>query len=143
MSKCCHECGCNVENPFYVMSAVLRDPISNRVAFSNAEVSLCYSDVDKIMPDLHETPEEMANILGYSIDGVTGARGGLLGTVRVSSGVYDRHEQYRFLDRKVGLKKLPKSATDLFANPRWVEKNNEEWRPAKWAQEAVRKSKLD
>jgi len=48
MSRVCNECGHNVENPFYTTSAVLRDIKNNRLAFSDLEVSLCYSDFEKI-----------------------------------------------------------------------------------------------
>ena len=53
MSRVCHECGYNVENPFYSASAVLRDTANNRLAFSDLEVNLCYSDFERVRTDLH------------------------------------------------------------------------------------------
>jgi hypothetical protein len=121
MSRVCHECGYNVENPFYSASAVLRDTANKRLAFSDLEVSLCDSDVRKVKSDFHAKAEEMQADLGIAIDGVTGFSGGLTGSIQISSGVYERHEQYQFLDGNVATQKLPKSAKDLFVNPKWLE----------------------
>ncbi|MBU1204574.1 MAG: hypothetical protein KKE93_01575 [Nanoarchaeota archaeon] len=134
MSKVCHECGRNVENPFYSASAVLRDTANKRLAFSNLELSLCNSDFEEVRTYLHPKAEEMEADLGIAVDNVTGACGGLTGSVQISSGVYDRHGQYQFLDRSVATQKLPKSTRDLFANPRWFEPTgNGEWKKAQWA----------
>jgi len=140
MSRVCHECGCNVENPFYSASAVLRDSAKNRLAFSDLEVSLCYSDFGKVRADLHQNPEGMEADLGIAIDGVTGSCGGLTGSVLISSGVYDRHRQYQFLDRSVATQKLSKSARDLFANPEWLEPTGDgNWKEAPWAVELYKR----
>ena len=101
MSRVCHECGTNVENPFYIVMAVLRDRESERLAFSNKEHSLCGRDFAAIEGDVLERAVDMPEALGYAFDMVTGGRGGFTGNVQMSSGVFDRHGQYQFLDRQV------------------------------------------
>src|SRR3989344_970679 len=134
MSRVCHECGSCVENPFYSMSAVLIDRKNNRIAFSNLEVSLCHLEFDKISKGLHKTFDYIKNDLGCAVDGVTGACGGLSGSVQISSAVYARHENYRFFNREEGIQKLPKSLKDLFKNPKWCELiKNGDWKEVEWA----------
>ena len=127
MSRVCHECGCNVDNPFYAISAVLRN--NGKLFFSNLEVSLCETDFMKIFDCLHQSAKDLSTDLGFAIDGVTGACGGISGSVQISSGVYDSHGQHEFLNKEDGLQKLPVSAKDLLKNPCWMEKDeNGDWK---------------
>ena len=140
MTQVCHECGCNVESPFYVMSAVLKDEVNKRIAYSDMEVSLCHLDFEKVRSFLHQTPEELREVLGYSLDGAIGVYGGLTNTVQVSSGVHARYGEFKFLDKNIASQELPKSAKDLFANPHWTELTEDgKWKEAKWAKELYEK----
>lgn len=144
MSRVCHECWMDVENPFYSISAVLRDSKNDRLAFSQLEVSLCKNNFEAIRCDILQNAKDMESDLGIAIDGVTGECGGSRGTVQLSSQVYERHLQYEFLDKDVAIDKLPSSARDLFKKPKWLELTEEgEWKEASWADELYKRLNLN
>ncbi len=126
MSRVCHETGNNVENPYYSLSAVLRDSKNGKIAFSNMEASLCDTAFQRISDDLYETPNQMKQDFGYAIETQTGYIGGSGRTVQISAPVAV-HGDYRFLDEVVVAEKLAKSATDLRRNPDWIEQVNGRW----------------
>jgi hypothetical protein len=71
MSRVCHECGYNVQNPFHAVSGVVRN--GSRTAYTNMEVSLCDTEYGVIKPFLlNEAPEGTC----FGVDGVTGSLGG-------------------------------------------------------------------
>ncbi len=113
----CYECGQSMGNRHYGVSAVIRDE-ADRIAFSSMGVDMCQADFDRVSVDLYENPADMKSPLGFAIE--IGSAGGVT---------------YKFLDRKIGMEKLPKSAGNLFANPIWVEMSGKRWEPAEWAQE--------
>lgn len=141
MTRVCHECGENIYNPFYMVSAVLFDRDNQRIAFSDLEVSICSSEFAKLSGELKASPEELDQGLGLAIDGVTGMLGGVTGAVQLCTG-YERHLQYKYLSKEAGLRLLPETAKSLFANQLWAERlENMEWQEAKWAQELYEKLK--
>lgn len=135
MSRVCHECGKNVENPFYEVSAVVRGS-REKLAFSSLSVSLCYKHYQVVERHLVSSVREISSDIGFVIDGVTGEFGELTRSVQISSKVYDRHGQYSFLNKEEGLRLLPKSAQDLIRGySAWVRKTkNGDWKRVDWAQ---------
>lgn len=134
MSTVCHECGTNVENPFYSVSAVVRDGKKDRIAFSNLEVSLCNSDFRSLDGALHINPQGLTSDVGFAIDSVTGVVGGTGKTVQISAGVYDRHGQHQYVNREVVARLLPKVSKSLLGKPAgWYQKTGEDWKAASWA----------
>jgi len=63
MSRVCHETGRNVENPYHVMSAVIRDPESGKVAYSNLEVSLCDATFKKVESEVNFPGQIKINVI--------------------------------------------------------------------------------
>ena len=126
MSRCCHECGGNLENPFYEISAYVKTE-DGKAAQSDMSCSLCSSDFRKI-----KLTPEMPEGIGFVIDGVTGSRGGFTGNVQLS-GAYERHGQYMFLSLEDAKIHLPKSAKDLLKDPNWVAQDEMgTWKKADW-----------
>jgi len=134
----CHETGNGVENPYHNMSAILKDPISRNIAYSNLEVSLGDEAFRKIRGDLQESPEKIKGLFGYAVETQTGSEGGFSGSIQCS-GSSEGHRDYRFLDKAVASAKLPKSARDLKKNPEWMEQTKEGWKNAEWAAELYAK----
>jgi len=141
MSRVCHETGQNIYNPFYVMSAVLRDKENNRLAFSNLEVSLCDETANRLpLTDLPDSPEQMEEDVFYQIEQAGGTEGGLTGAVQLCWG-YGKNGNPRYVSRKLATSKLPRSARDLLANPEWVELVDGDYKLAEWANELYAKLK--
>ena len=136
MSRVCHETGRNVENPFYSISAILIDRETGNVAYSDLEVSLSYPAVSRIPPVLlKEKALDLEGNLGFALETVAGEEGGMFGTVQLSSGVYDRAGNYQYLNSDDAKKILPKSFTSLLRKPTWVEKTEEGFQEATWAEQ--------
>ena len=131
MSRVCNETGMNVENPYHSMSAVLRDPESGRVAYTNLEVSLCDVAFQRISGNLQETPDQIEG-LGYAVETQTGFVSRFSGTVQLTA-PHAVHGDYRYLDGAIASKDLPKSAGDLKRNPDWMEQADSSWQKAEWA----------
>ena len=128
MSRVCHECGYNVENPFYDVSGHFRQ--NSLIAMSDMSCSLCQKEITRIECVLtKEAPEGIS----FIIDGVTGEVGGLTGTVQITSNVYKKHNVIRYLSLEDARKFLLRSVKTLLREPRWIERIEKDWREAKWA----------
>ncbi len=84
MSRICGECDRNIDNSFYAMSAVIRDVQHTRLAFSDMEISLCFTELCRVSTNFLKSPKDLSSFLGYAIDVVTGTVGGFSGTVQIS-----------------------------------------------------------
>ncbi len=140
MSKCCTECGYHIENPYHSISAVLRDPATGRLAFSNRGEALCNTDTRKVLQFALANASKLDSILGFAIEGTTGACGGFTGSVQISSGVSDGHGDFRFYNPEVIQRELPRAAAIPYAKSGWMQKDDEgEWTSAEWAEEIYRR----
>ena len=134
MSRVCHECGKNIDNTFYDVSATFKT--SDKLAFTDMSCSLCEAHYQKIKNFLLPIAPEG---LSYAIDSVTGSYGGLhiycqtqvQGTVQLL-GAYETHGQYEYLSQQNAQLLLPKIVVFLQKKPNWVEKIEGSWKKADW-----------
>jgi len=135
MSRVCHECGRNVENPFYDVSANLYEVDegevrTHRLAQSDMSCSLCASEYRRIEEHLTLVVPEG---ISFVVDGAEGGVGGFSGTVQLS-GYYETDGKPRYLSKEDAKKFLPKAFMSLTRNPYWVEKDKDgKWHGAEWA----------
>ncbi len=136
MSRVCHETGDYIQNPFYVMNAVLRGE-KGRLAVSNLEVSLCAETARRLpLNDLPNSPQQMEENIFYAIEQARGTE--LMGAVQLCWG-YSKNGNTQYVSRELTNSKLPKSARDLLTNPGWVELVDGKYKAAKWAETLHRK----
>lgn len=110
--RLCCECYGVVRNPFYVANLVVRGP-RRRVGFSVKAINLCKNETSEIEKDFLDGPDKMDSEIGYAVSAVTGGCHERGGAAQVFSDVYDVHGDYKFLNRDVARKKLPKTTEDL------------------------------
>ncbi len=148
MSQVCNETGESLCGPFLVMSAVIRDPESGKLAESDLEVSLSKDTVaDRLQLQGTDCPEEIEGDIFYKIERAAGFVGGMTGTVQSCRG-YTKYGadnvvpipgmdklqgNARYISLGTAQKSLPKSARFLLAKPDWVELVDGEYKPAEWA----------
>lgn len=138
MSRVCHETEDYIQNPFYVMNAVLRGK-KGRLAVSNLEVSLCAETTRRLsLKDLPTSPQQMEEDIFYAIEQAEGTEGGFTGAVQLCGG-YDKNGNIRYVSRDLASSKLPTSARDLLTHPEWVELVDGKYKAAKWAETLYRK----
>ena len=126
MSRVCHECGYNVQNPFHAVSGVVRKDA--QTAYTNMEVSLCDTEYGVIKPFLlNEAPEGTC----FGVDGVTGSLGGFSNSVQLT-GAYEKHGTWQYLSMEDAQRLLPKTARDLLNEPEWYENTGDTWKEASW-----------
>lgn len=139
MSRICHETGQDVYNPFYFVTAVLRDKENNRYAFSNLEVSVSAETVKRVkLNALPDSPEQMEEDIFFRIQKAGGTEGGFTGAVQLCWG-YVKDESARYVSQELANSKLPKSARDLLANPDWLEVVDGDFSRAAWAKNVYAK----
>ena len=115
------------------MTIVVLDRQNKRIAFSDIGMRLCKNEVARVNSDLKDSLENLESVVGFAIEGVTGAVKSL-GAIKLD--LAERHIDYRYLDKKVALQKLPNSTKGLINSPcsfREYDEGNSEWREAPWA----------
>lgn len=139
MSLLCHETRIGVHNPFYFVSAVLKDKENKRAAFSNLELCLSKETAKRIsLNSLSTSIDEIEENIFYAIEMASGTEGGSSGNVQLSYGNIKTGE-YKYAPRYLIISNFPNVAKDLLNKPDWIELIDGNYRKAEWAEEFYKK----
>jgi len=131
MSMICHETGIDVEEKYHVLSAIVRDPTTGKIAYSNLNVSLGSDVFSKVSERVVARPTDLQENRGYAIQSVTGQLGGFFRTVQLTL-PRTAHEDFRYLSADTAREELPRSYATLNTIDDWIEKVGDEWQQVEW-----------
>jgi hypothetical protein len=127
-----------VRNPFYSIALIIGAK-PGRVAFSALELALCDANHEFATKNAKNSLDRLRLPTGYVVGRATEEKGAMLkGNIESPLIVYDRFGPYSFLEREDALRDLPTTSKHLLNELRWIEKVDNKWRDASWANELYR-----